>query len=148
MGLACTHNAFEGSYRSFRTLRQNVARIAGGSYPPHFEFNPEGGLLQSKIGYIIDTDLDERMWYLGDEYHLKAYPGLHIFLAHSDCDGEISPSDCEKVADDLTKLLPKLKKNDWGVIPGVRDGGFHDILKLFIDGCRLAASLNEPLGFH
>lgn len=50
---------------------------------------------------------------------LKPSP-LHILLSHSDCDGEISPTDCAAIADELEKLLPELTDEVGGHIDSYR----------------------------
>jgi hypothetical protein len=74
---------------------------------------------------------------------LKPDP-LHVLLYHSDCDGEISPKDCSKIADRLEELLPLLPKGD----SGGHIGDYRDKTKEFIEGCRLAAKEKKPLEFH
>ena len=95
MGLDCSHGAFRGAYSAFNRLRQAVAKAAGGSYPPH-----EKG-----------SGLDDRRWYVGDEYNKESFPGLWEFLGHSDCDGEIDPEMCKLVARDLSSLKDTLNRS-------------------------------------
>ena len=129
MGLDCTHDAFHGSYGAFNRLRQEVAHAIGGSYPPH-----------------TVKDLDDDSWYWGDGYNQQSHPGLYEFFVHSDCDGEIAPSTCILVADELEALIPLMAGLGVGHIE--RDGGHRQVLQRFIDGCRAAAAANEPLEFH
>ena len=135
MGLNVTHDAFDGAYSAFNRLRQFVAKGMCGSFPPH-----------------KDNKLDDNLWYWGDGYNKEVHQGLWIFLSHSDCDGEISSEDCLKVANDLECLLPKLEDLvkiepvAGGHIAG--NGGYIACVKRFIDGCRLANKLNEPLEFR
>lgn len=132
MGLDVSHDAFHGAYSSFNRLRQFVCAATGGSFPPH----------------SIRTDLDNNYFQCGEGYNTESHPGLFEFLSHSDCDGDISPTMCIKVADDLEELLPKMKKlpqESWGHI--ARDGGYIMVVEQFIRGCREAAAKNEPLEF-
>lgn len=109
MGLDTSHDAFHGAYSAFNNLRQEVAHAVGGSYGPHWLRAYSGELARDKDGYpIIDTSLEPDKFYLPDEVTREKYPGLWEFLLHSDCDGEISPEMCVKVADDLEALLPKM----------------------------------------
>lgn len=62
---------------------------------------------------------------------------LVYLLNHSDCDGQISAKRCAKIADELEALLPKMKDLDT-----------IEKTQQFIEGCRLAASKNEPLLFR
>jgi hypothetical protein len=129
MGLDCSHDAFHGAYSAFNRLRQAVCRAMGGSFPPH-----------------EDKTLDLAFWYLGDGYGPDTHPGLLEFLSHSDCDGEIAPEMCVRVADELEALLPKVSDDGaWGHL--ARDGGYVAVLEQFIAGCRDAAAAGEPLRF-
>lgn len=130
MGLDCTHDAFHGAYSAFNRFRQEVALAIGGSYPPH-----------------TDKSLDDNIWYWGDDYNQRSHPGLYEFFNHSDCDGEISPENCLLIADELEALLPRISSNnEWGHIE--RDGGYKQVLRRFINGCRAAAAKNEALEFQ
>jgi len=58
---------------------------------------------------------------------------------------------CKIVADELELILPyaeKLAKTEecYGHI--LRDGGYVEVTKQFIEGCRLAHQRNEPLEFR
>jgi hypothetical protein len=70
-------------------------------------------------------------------------------MSHSDCDGNISPEMCLKIADELEALLPAIEKVQ-GFEGGhiTRDGGLLAVTKRFISGCRDAAKNNETLEFH
>ena len=117
MGLDTTHNAWHGPYSSFAKWRIWLA---------------------SKIG----LDLDTMVGFGGDvEWSdtLKAHP-LYPLLNHSDCDGELSPSECKLIAEGL------------GVI--IRDHS-DESDKHFIGWCLefrgvaiLAASENAAIEFH
>ena len=139
MGLNCSHGAFDGSYGSFNRFRQAICYVIGGSYPPH---NNSNHLLFSD-----NQQPDENIWYWGYGYSPESHPGLYLLLSHSDCDGEISPEDCLKVATDLEKLIPRLE--ELGLNGGhiERQGGFAGVCRKFVDGCKKAAELGEPLVF-
>jgi hypothetical protein len=133
MGLDVSHDAFSGAYSAFSRFRQVVAKAMGGSYPPH-----------------DDKELERHMWDWGDGFKEETHPGLFIFMMHSDCDGEITPEDCIKVAVELEQLLPEIKRistslEEWGHI--ARNGGVVEVTKQFIKGCRAAAAASEPLKF-
>jgi len=131
MGLNCSHGAFDGAYSAFNRFRQIVMKAAGGSWPPH-----------------EDKSLSNSKFYWGEGYCEESHPGLAIFFSQSDCDGEISPGDCLLVVNDLEQLLDKIKDLDtesWGHIE--KQGGFYAVTKRFIDGCKRAHGLNEPLLF-
>jgi hypothetical protein len=132
MGLDVSHGAFSASYSSFSRLRQWVCAATGGSYPPH-----------------EDETLPWDMWVVGPGYDSHTHPGLFEFLSHSDCDGEISPDMCARVADELEALLPKAVAMGWkasGYIEAC--GGYEAVLLAFIKGCRAAHAANEPLEFY
>lgn len=139
MGLDCSHGAFHGSYNSFNRLRQAVCYVIGGSFPPH---NKSNHLLWSE-----EDQPDENIWYWGYGYSKETHPGLYLFLCHSDGLGEISPEDCLKVAHDLMPLISRLAELGPGVGHIATRGGYAEVCINFIKGCRLAASLNEPLTF-
>lgn len=142
MGLRCSHDAFYGAYSAFNRLRQAVCHAADGSYPPHWKYTETGELIKEGSGLARKEGLDEANWYIGDDYLPDENPGLFEFLRHSDCDGEISPEMCEKVANELEALLPKLEAMNWTAY-----GHIAEVLKRFIAGCRAAAAANEPLEF-
>lgn len=152
MGLNCSHGAFDGAYSAFNRFRQAVCHITGfeGSYGPHYEYSMKGEPLYTKDGQIAYRDgYDADTFYLPDHMTQETWPGLWEFLSHSDCDGEISPEMCTKVADDLEKLVPRMKELGWDAGGHIeRAGGFVSVLEKFITGCRMAAKHNEPLDFH
>lgn len=131
MGLDTTHGAFHGAYSAFNRFRQAVCKAMGGSFPPHD--NPK---------------LDAESWYVGEGYSEKSHPGLFEFLAHSDCDGYITPGKCRKIAEEMALLLPALDAMGDGGGHIARDGGFGRVARTFIAGCELAAKEGKRLGFH
>lgn len=150
MGLDCSHDAFHGAYSAFNRFRQEIARAMGGSFPPHWKYNHDGGLELDQNGFAIyDESLDKDCWYWGDGYSKETHPGLAEFMKHSDCDGEISPDMCVKVANDLEALLPKVEALGSVAVGHIAArGGYVEVLKKFIKGCRDAAESGEPLSFH
>ena len=131
MGLDVSHGAFSASYGAFNRFRKAVAKAWGGSYPPH-----------------DDESLDDSRWYCGEGTRLEDCPGLVEFFNHSDCDGEISPETCRRVADDLERLLPGIDAAGIGAGHIERDGGYGVVARQFIAGCRAAADAGEPLVFE
>lgn len=143
MGLDTSHDAFHGAYSAFNSLRQEVAAVIGGSYPPHWLRSFNGDPAMDERGHVLtDLTLDrERIYYpddIGD--------GMREFLMHSDCDGDISPEMCVKVADDLEAILDRMPEGGHGHIAA--RGGYREVLRKFIAGCRAAAAEGVPLGFH
>jgi hypothetical protein len=141
MGLDTSHDCWHGAYSAFMRWRRELARVAG--LPP--------------------LDLMEAFYVAGDYMDpIKtedAYQGirqqlpirwqalrpdvLHALLYHSDCDGELAAELCGPLADRLSELLPLLAGDFGGHV-----GAIAVKTQQFIDGLRLAASLNEPVRFH
>lgn len=134
MGLDTTHDAFHGAYSAFNNFRRFLLKSIGGSYPPH-----------------ENKELMDGYWYFGDGYSVETHKGLAEFFRHSDCEGEISPEMCKIVADELEAILPQveeLAKSEQSYGHILRDGGWVEVTKQFIEGCRLAHERNEPLEFR
>jgi hypothetical protein len=136
MGLDTTHDAFHGAYSAFNNLRRFLLKSIGGSFPPH-----------------EDKSFKDGFWYWGDgsEYSSETHKGLLEFFSHSDCDGEILPEMCKIVADELEGILPhveQLAKTEEVFGHLLRDGGYVEVTKRFIEGCRLAHKRSEPLEFR
>jgi len=129
MGLDVSHGAFGAAYSAFDRFRRAICESMGGKWPESIQ--PEGSV-----------------WYWGDGYNRQSHPGLYELLSHSDCDGEIAPNICAKLADELEALLPTLDTMGEGGGHIVRDGGFGGMARKFIAGCRHAARDGEPLEFY
>lgn len=135
MGLRVSHNAFEASCSAFNRFRKFVLTSIGGSYPPHKQ-----------------EDLESDRWYWDTDrpFSSETHPGLKEFLCHSDCDGEISSEMCKVVADELQSILPyieTLEEREPASGQLLARGGYVQVTKDFIEGCREAHSKNEPLEF-
>lgn len=139
MGLDTTHNAFHGSYIAFNCFRKAVAAAAGGSYPPH---DPS---LRDANGKPLRDD----MWYFDNDITSREKnPGLAIFLSHSDCDGFLTPSECQIIADEIEALLPIIDEQDiYTSDPKISRGWTSNTARKWINGCRLAARKQENLYF-
>lgn len=153
MGLDCSHDAFHGAYSAFNSFRQVICKAFGGSFPPHNFKGFKNGVITRDMLLGKEQPLDNNMIYFNDptdENTVEVPDGLYLFLTHSDCDGDISPELCIKVADDLEQLLPKIKAMTGTPWSGSIEhaGGYEEATKKFIDGCRLAARKNEPLLFR
>lgn len=148
MGLDTTHDAWHGAYSAFNRFRQAICEATGGSFPPHWQYEPDGTLKKGQDGRVLMKEgMNEEFVYMPDCAPVGS--GLREFLMHSDCDGEISPEMCVKVADELESILPKIEALGW--IAGghiAARGGFVEVTRKFIAGCRAAAAENVPLGFH
>ena len=149
MGLNCTHNAFDGAYSAFNRFRQAVCFIIGGSYPPHYLYQPDGQLTEVDGHIVYQKELDENRFYWGEGRTPKENPGLWEFLTHSDCDGSISPSMCKKVANELEELVPAMRELNWEAHGHLeRNGGYAATLEQFIAGCRAAHKARQSLKFR
>lgn len=135
MGLNISHGAFDGAYSSFNRFRQFVLRSIGGSYPPH-----------------KDNNLDNDFFYFEDSFNIEEHEGLKEFFYHSDCEGNISPEMCKKVADELEQIMSQMKeeakKDMFGTGHIFRSGGYMAVVENFIKGCRSAHENDEYLEFH
>lgn len=135
MGLDISHDAFHGAYSAFNRFRRFVLQSIGGSFPPH-----------------EDKSLDKDSWYWETDFSdPKDYPGLCEFLSHSDCDGEINPETCKVIAEEFESILPYIEKLAetepcHGHLLG--NGGYVEVVKQFIKGCKKAYENNEPLEFR
>ncbi|MES1181174.1 MAG: hypothetical protein ABUL44_00110, partial [Flavobacterium sp.] len=119
MGLDTSHNAWHGPYSSFRYWREMIA---------------------SKIG----VNLQKMEGFNGDiPFSTLPENPINVLLDHSDCDGEIKWEDCGPLADALEQLLPQLNDHTHP-LPNY----YSDKTKQFIEGCRLAYSLQENIEFH
>lgn len=153
MGLNCSHEAFDGAYSAFNSFRQVVMKAFGGSFPPHNFQGFRNGVITREDLTGEAEPLDNSLIYFSDprsDKKVDVPDGLYEFLTHSDCDGEISPEMCAKVADDLESLLPKIEAmtgTPWsGHVEG--RGGYASVTRRFIAGCRAANKANEPLEFY
>jgi len=140
MGLDCSHGAFNGAYSSFNRFRKFIVAATGGSWPPHAP-----GFALSDNMYRVGATEDDA------DYAREDWPGLYELLDHSDCDGEIAPEMCTKVADDLERLMPAFEDLEHRTEPAgghLQHTGYVGAIRKFIAGCRLAAASDEPLEFR
>jgi hypothetical protein len=143
MGLDCSHNAWHGSYSSFNAWRKRLAEVAG--LPP---LELMEGFYVSFIGSdrVAPATLHHGENQLDHLYRLDAKlpikwscltPNpLYQLLHHSDCDGDIKPSKCVAIADELDKLVPLL--DNWHKNSAIQ----------FSTGLRLAAQQRKSLLFR
>lgn len=103
----------------------------GGSYPPH-----------------DDETLIDGQWYWGEGFNEESHPGLKVFFCHSDCDGELTPDECEMIANEMEALLPAIEQQGEGGGHIASRGGYKGVAESFIAGCRDAANAGEVLEFH
>lgn len=143
MGLDVSHGAFSGAYSAFNRLRQAVCAAAGGRHPP---FDADD-LVYLRETLDVENPSDS-MWYVPDEITEDKWPGLYLFLEHSDCDGTFTSEECVLVATDLKRLLPLVREYGMGSGHIERGGGYGAVLEKFIDGCERAVDAGETIRFH
>ena len=129
MGLDCSHDAFHGAYSAFDRFRRAVCEATGGKWPDTMATDGHG------------------YWTFGEGRTNDGNPGLYAFLCHSDCDGEIGPELCGKLAVEMEAILPALDAKGLGGGHIERFGGYGGVARRFIAGCRAAHAANEPLEF-
>lgn len=144
MGLDTTHDAWHGSYNAFSRWRDGLARAAGYWVLDVVEERQFAGARASARPMIIldwgHLDTDDQ---LQGTWGTEPDDALVYLIAHSDCDGALSPERCARLADRLEELLPLLPTEpDSGHI-----GDWGQKTQMFIDGARRAAAANEHLEF-
>ena len=165
MGLDTSHGAWHGAYSAFYRWRCAIAEAANvpldlmeGFYvrgedamggDPSQEaldwMKPRSGgpLCGSHLGPVIHSWFERVHRWLPISWSIFGDDPLVVLLPHSDCDGEIAPEDCGRIADRLEGLLPQLEGNGGGHL-----GDIQDKTRTFIEGCRAAHAAGEPLRFH
>lgn len=118
MGLDTSHDAFHGPYSAFMQLRIWIADKCGIDL-----IKMEGFGGEAPISW--DTVNDD----------------ISILLYHSDCDGDISPQDCGKLAARLKTLLASCEPE------GGPYSQYHRAVQ-FMKGCMAAHAAGEVLDFH
>jgi len=123
MGLDTTHDCWHGPYSSFNQFRHELAKQIG-------------------------IDLREYMGYGGNGLKdLQSIPhDIMPLLNHSDCDGELTPDECKKIANGLGEILNNLKidkENEY-----LSSGSFRQHIIQFMNGCVNAAFMGEHVEFH
>jgi hypothetical protein len=121
MGLDTTHNAWHGPYSSFGRFRERLAQEIGINLNNYIGYNPHANLKESEIDH----------------------PLMDLFN-HSDCDGELTPMQCWKIAKGLDEVIKKLPVPEDG---DSWDARFIESCIQFRDGCMLAFSKNEVMEF-
>lgn len=149
MGLETTHDCWHGSYHSFMRWRQELARAAG--LPPLLlmeGFFRKGDYLDPFVSFHNDWPDAANEFYdsLPIKWDsLKEDPFLYHLLSHSDCEGEIEWQYCQKLANRLEELLPKMPKGNGSRLI---DGDWQNTTKNFISGLMEAFNNKENVEFH
>jgi hypothetical protein len=123
MGLNTSHGCFDGSYSSFGRFRDLLAEQIGIN------------LRKDYIGYGNEN----ATLNLQDIQH-----DLMPLFDHSDCDGELSVAESQRIADGLDQILANLRPLE----SPMEEQFFITKIKKFRDGCRLAVSKNQIVEFH
>lgn len=122
MGLDVSHDCWSGAYSAFNRFRTKICEVAG------------YGVLSEREGFG-----GQREWP-----DVQKDP-LVIFLAHSDCEGEIEWKDCSAIADRLESLLAALEISGEG---GGHIGNYVDRASQFAAGLRDAFAAKENVEFY
>lgn len=117
MGLDTTHGCFQGSYTSFFSFKCDIEN-------------------QIKIKLKNDYSLTK----ICELIEINTF--LEPLLNHSDCDGELTPQECEKIVVGLNYILNNFNEEI------LHDERFKERLNSFIKGCELAIKNNESVIFE
>lgn len=120
MGLDTTHNAWHGPYSSFNIFRHDLAKRIGINLDEYAGYSASGTKDLASINHPIME-----------------------LLNHSDCEGELTPEQCKRVADGLDMIIKAAPIDEanmpWSTIARAIQ---------FRDGCLEAYSKNEILEFR
>lgn len=115
MGLDFSHADAHWAYSGFMRFRRRIAATLGID-------------LERMVGFSKNATIS---WdTIGDD--------IKILLDHSDCDGELSPNECRKVAPRLREIVSPWPDDDFDKRKAL----------LLADGMDLAAKNEEPLEFR
>jgi len=124
MGIDFSHTEAHWSYTSFSRFRRALAAFEG-----------------------IDLDAMQGFTAGGKPWESVTTP-LKPLLDHSDCDGELAPADCTKVAPRLRAVIDELwpaETSTWEQNP---EASIHRSNGLLLaEGMEAAAASDEPLEF-
>ncbi len=124
MGIDFSHTTAQWSYIGFGDFRRALALFEG------FELDDMEGFGGDRDWSTVDTDLAP-------------------LLNHSDCDGELAPEECRRVAPRLRVVIDELwpaERAVWEIDPGAHFNR-HAGLAL-ADGMDAAAAADEHLQFQ
>jgi hypothetical protein len=135
MGLDTTHDCWHGPYSAFMEWRTWINLFV------MMDRVDQGDKEAEPIRNMGATrEALDRAWELG-LYNDQSVP-INVLMNHSDCDGEIAADVCGPLADALQALIDK-RMPARAMYDKTRPA-----TERFIKGLRLAASKNEPVGFH
>ena len=123
MGLDVSHDCWHGSYGSFNSFRQDIAKNIGVPLELMEGFYKEDYIENIlKLANVDQNSMEYLETYLFQFLPIKweslKYDPLHILLHHSDCDGTIEIADqiaiaerLEAIADQLSDGTGKIKRD-------------------------------------
>lgn len=134
MGLNTTHGAWDGPYSCFNDFRYAIGKRIGINMDDYIGYNPMTGTKE------LD-DIEHPVRYL---------------LDHSDCDGELSPSECTLIAFGLDQIMNEITLDEMqaNAVIYKRAGreyyaqDFYQDCENFKKGCLLAVRKRESLQFQ
>lgn len=121
MGLDTTHGCWNGPYSSFGTFREELAAQIGEN-------------LKAFEGFGGDKSFD------------KLDHPVKPLLDHSDCDGELSPAECESIVEGLNQIIAGFKECKF--LQKESGEYFIERCERFRNGCLTAIAANETVRFH
>lgn len=116
MGLDFSHTDAHWAYSGFNRFRTRVAAVLG------FDLDRMEGFHGDRSWDSVPSATDEPLIDL---------------LNHSDCDGELTPEQCERIAPRLREAVSLWPADDYDRIKA----------EMLADGMELAAQSGEPLEF-
>lgn len=119
MGLNTTHDCWNGPCSSFNQFRYALARQIGIDLNDYTGYNNPAGKDLKTINHDLMPLFD-----------------------HSDCDGELTVAECQKIVSGLNSILENLNTK----LKAPYD--FKELIITFRDGCLDAISKNESVEFH
>ncbi|MFE9777792.1 hypothetical protein ACFYPA_06495 [Streptomyces sp. NPDC005775] len=127
MGIDFSHTEAHWAYTGFSRFRRALAAYVGIDLDHMSGFKPLGA---------------------GDDYQLNPWSNvtsdLKPLLDHSDCDGELSPQECQRVAPCLRQAIDAV----WPSVDGEEPSYDRVNGLLLAEGMEAAAAADEPLEFQ
>lgn len=125
MGLDTSHGAWHGPYSSFNRFRYWLAEKIGINLNDYIGY---GDNAQEEL-----TSIDHKLMPL---------------FNHSDCEGELTPSECKQIAEGIDEVLNNISKEEAEHPSNAYSFSHLNKAKQFRDGCILAHSENENIEFN
>ena len=139
MGLDTTHGCWNGGYGAFNKFRYGLGKLIGINLDDYYGYRNSDKTPPYKDLVTINN-------------------GIGPLLDHSDCDGELTPSECQRIFDGMQQIVDD-SKNDIKLKDDVDDYQYnvYEIneekwlsmkIHKFMDGCREAIVANENVEFY